>query len=158
ASVPEDAPYAEAQVLRVEAVEINAGLIQAVGDDAVHVVAFPGDANANRRYDAEDARLIARVGVELDSGFVDNVPTGTGSETGTRLYPLIDPIIIGDVTGLDGISPLDASDILRRVVGLPTPNIPALPAAQAPTALSLSTTTIAEGQPVGTTLATFSTS
>src|SRR5690606_2270162 len=69
ASVPEDAPYAEAHVLRVESVEINAGLIQAVGDDAVHVVAFPGDANANRRYDAEDARLIARVGVELDSGF-----------------------------------------------------------------------------------------
>jgi VCBS repeat-containing protein len=157
ATVPEDAPYAQAQVLRVASLEVNAGLIQAVGDDAIHVVAFPGDANANRRYDAEDARLIARVGVGLDTGFVANNPTATGAAAGARLYPTIDPIIIGDVTGLDGISPLDASDILRRVVGLPTPNIPGLPATQAPTGLTLSSLAIAEGQPVGTTVGTFTT-
>ncbi len=157
ASVPEDAPYAQAQVLRIQSLEVNAGLIQALGDEAIHVVAFPGDANANRRYDAEDARLTARVGVGLDTGFVANDPTASATEAGTHLYPTIDPIIIGDVTGLDGISPLDASDVLRRVVGLPTPNIPALPTAQAPTGLALSSTTIAEGQPVGTTVGTFTT-
>jgi len=156
ASVPDDATYGASQVLSVVSLEVNAGAIQAVGDAAVHVVAFPGDANGNRRYDAEDARLIARVGVELDSGFVGQA--STGSATNPRLFATIDPIIVGDVTGLDGISPLDASDILRRVVGLSTPNIPALPDAQAPTGLSLSSTTVGESLAIGTVVGTFTTS
>lgn len=154
ANVPDGADYGSAHAIHFSSIEVNAGAIQAIGDSAVHVVAFPGDSNGNGRYDAEDARLIARVGVGLDTGFV--VAPATGSETNPRLFALIDPVIIGDVTGVDGISPLDASDILRLVVGLPTPNIPALPSL-APTGLSLSATTIAEGLPVGTTVGTFTT-
>ena len=157
ASVPEDAPYGEAHVLRIGSLEVNAGAIDAIGDDAVHVVAFVGDANRNRRYDAEDARLVARVGVELDSGFVVSDPTGSPTDPGDFLYPLLDPLIIGDVTGIDGISPLDASDLLRVVVGLSAPNIPALPAAQPPIGLTLSATTIDEGLPAGTVVGTFTT-
>jgi len=155
ASVPEDAAYGSAQVMNITAIEVNAGAIQAIGDSAIHAVAFPGDSNGNGRYDAEDARLIARVGVGLDTGFVAS--PSTGSATNPRLFALIDPLIIGDVTGVDGISPLDASDILRQVVGLPTPNIPALPSTLAPTALALSSTSVAEALPVGTTVGTFTT-
>jgi VCBS repeat-containing protein len=156
-TVPEDATYGATQALTISAIEINSGAIQATTDAGVHVVAFPGDANANRRYDAEDARLIARTGLNLDSGFVTSQPTGTQVVDGERLYPYVDPVIIGDVTGVDGLSPLDASDLLRRVVGLPTPNIPALPAAQAPTGLALSSTSVGEGLPVGTVVGTFTT-
>jgi VCBS repeat-containing protein len=157
ATIPEDAPYGSADALRISAIEINSGAITATADDAVQIVAFPGDANANRRYDAEDARLIARVGVGLDTGFVINQPTGPAASTTDRLFPRFDPEIIADVTGVDGLSPLDASDVLRRVVGLATPNIPALPAAQTPLGISLSRLTVAENATVGTTVGTFTT-
>ncbi|WP_442507382.1 beta strand repeat-containing protein [Novipirellula sp. SH528] len=155
ASVPEDAPYGESQAIRITSLDVNAGALSATADDAVQVVAFVGDVNRNQRYDAEDARLIARVGVGLDSGFVFSEPTSASATT--RLYPTIDPVLLGDVTGVDGLSPLDASDLLRRVVGLSTPNIPALPANQAPIDLSLSVTSVGEGQPIGTTVGAFTT-
>ncbi len=155
ASVPEDAAYGTVQTLRISSLEVNAGGMTATADDAIQVVAFAGDVNANRRYDAEDARLVARVGVGLDSGFV--VGDSSGASTSTVPFAAIDPALLGDVTGVDGLSPLDASDLLRRVVGLSTPNIPDLPDAQAPTNLTLSSTTIGENLAVGTTVGTFTT-
>jgi uncharacterized protein YggE len=155
ATVPETATYGATQVVDITALDVNAGAIQATADDALHVVAFPGDANANRRYDAEDARLIARTGIGLDTGFVTSTPTTTA--TTNLLYPNVDAVIIGDVTGVDGLSPLDASDVLRAVVGLSTPNLPALPTLHSPTALNLSATSIAEHQPSGTQVGTFTT-
>ncbi len=155
ASVPENAIYGSAQTIHITSLSVNAGGMAASADDAIHVVAFPGDVNANRKYDAEDARLIARVGVGLDTGFVSTTPTSTIAST--RLFPTIDPVLLGDVTGIDGISPLDASDILRRVVGLTTPNIPALPEAQGPTSLTLSNLSVGENQAIGTTVGFFTT-
>ncbi|MDM4019173.1 beta strand repeat-containing protein [Roseiconus lacunae] len=155
ASVPEDATYGAMQAIEITAIEVNAGALTANTDDAIQVVAFPGDANRNQRYDAEDARLISRVGVELDSGFVFNDPTATSAST--MLYPTIDPMLIGDVSGNGELSPLDSSDLLRQVVGLSTPNIPDLPDAQAPTAVALSEDTINDSVAIGTTVGTFST-
>ncbi|OYP39074.1 cadherin domain-containing protein [Rhodopirellula sp. MGV] len=155
ASVPEDATYGAMQAIQITQLEVNAGAITADSDDAIHVVAFPGDANRNQRYDAEDARLIARVGVDLDSGFVSSNPTSTTAST--MLYPTVDPMLIGDVSGNGELSPLDSSDILRQVVGLSTPNIPDLPDAQAPTGLSLSATSLNDNITTGTTVGTFAT-
>ncbi|WP_430453716.1 cadherin domain-containing protein [Rhodopirellula europaea] len=155
ATVPEDAPYGSTGTLTISSLDVNAGAMTASADDAIQVVAFPGDVNANRRYDAEDARLVARVGVDLDSGFV--VTDASGSGEAFVPFAAIDPNLLGDVTGQDGLSPLDASDLLRRVVGLSTPNIPDLPDAQAPTSISLSATTVAENVAVGTSVGTFST-
>ncbi|KLU01377.1 other cellular organization [Rhodopirellula islandica] len=155
ATIPEDAPYGSTGTLTISSLEVNAGGMTATADDAIQVVAFPGDVNANRRYDAEDARLVARVGVDLDTGFV--ITDATGSGEAFVPFAAIDPDLLGDVTGQDGLSPLDASDLLRRVVGLSTPNIPDLPDAQAPTSISLSTTTVAENVAVGTSVGTFST-
>ena len=154
ATVPTTATYGKAQVLDVTAVEVNAGALTAKANDAVHVAAYPGDANANQRYDAEDARLIARVGVGSDSGFVSATPTS--ATVTTPLYPLIDPMLLGDVTGVDGISPLDASDVLRKVIGLSVPNLPNLPS-QAPTNVTLSSSTVASGSASGTTVGSFTT-
>ncbi len=158
ATVPSGATYGKTQIIRLQNLEVNAGALQARADDAVHVVAYPGDANGNRRYDAEDARLIARVGVGLDTGFVLADPSGTVNNSAARIFPVSDPLIIGDVSGQDGLSPLDASDVLRRVAGLPTLNIPAIPSSsQAPTALSISSSTVAESAPIGTTIGNFTT-
>ncbi|MDD4268650.1 MAG: YDG domain-containing protein [Thermoguttaceae bacterium] len=126
-SVPENATYGAAQVLRISELKVNAGAIEATADDALHAVAFPGDANANGNYDTEDARFIARVGVGLDSGFAVEQPDAPATSQLRHAYPTIDPMIIGDVTGDGTLSPMDASDLLRQVVGLPAPNIPPLP-------------------------------
>ena len=132
AEVPSDAEYGAVQVLDISDVEINAGAIDATADDAVHAVIFVGDANGNATYDTEDARLIARVGMGLDSGFAIDQPTL--SDDYEILFPTIDPNIIGDVTGKESLSALDASDILRCITGLDTPNIPEIPDLIAPTA------------------------
>ena len=134
AEVPANATYGAAHVLDITELEINAGEIEATADDAVHAVVFVGDANGNLTYDTEDARLIARVGMELDSGFVIDRPSSTLSDDYEVLFPSIDPKIIGDVTGNDDLSALDASDILRCVTGLEPPNVPGIPDLVAPTA------------------------
>ncbi|EMI56388.1 cadherin domain-containing protein [Rhodopirellula sallentina] len=155
ATVPEDAAYGSVQTLQIGSVEVNAGAMSATSDDAIQVVAFAGDVNANRRYDAEDARLVARVGVDLDSGFV--VTDSSTTSEAVVPFAAIDPVLLGDVTGVDGISPLDASDLLRRVVDLSTPNIPPLPDAQAPIDLALSSYIVEENLAVGSTVGTFTT-
>ncbi len=134
ADVPGDATYGAAHVVDITELEINAGEIEATADDAVHAVVFVGDANGNLTYDTEDARLVARVGMELDSGFAIDQPSSTLSDDYDIVFPNIDPKIIGDVTGNDELSALDASDILRCVTGLETPNIPEIPDLVAPTA------------------------
>ncbi len=147
--VPLDAEYGAVQVLRITSIELNAGPLPALAADAIHVVAYPGDSNRNRQYDAEDARLIARVGVGLDSGLVHSSPSLSSVAPGSALlFPTIDSLIIGDVTGIDGVSPLDASDVLRRVVGLPTPNIPDISILERQLSLALSNSAVREGLPV----------
>ncbi len=155
AAVPETATYGKSQVVRISDLDVNAGAKDAVASNSLQIVAYLGDVNMNERYDAEDARLVARVGVDLDTGFVYSDPISTTPTN--RLFPTIDPVLIGDVTGADGLSPLDSSDILRRVVGLPTPNLPAIPnsgVAHAPTDVSLSNNSIEESSPVGTAVGT----
>jgi hypothetical protein len=109
------------------------------------------------RYDAEDARLIARVGVGLDSGLAVDPPHANPATPLRSLYPLVDATIIGDVTGDGTLSALDASDLLRKAVGLPTPGIPALPENAAPVSVSLSANTLPENEPVGTVVGLLST-
>jgi mRNA-degrading endonuclease HigB of HigAB toxin-antitoxin module len=157
ANVPRNAPYGEAHSIQITTLEVNAGALSATADEAVHVVAFAGDANRNMRYDAEDARLISRVGVGLDSGLAVDPPHASPATPLRTLYPLVDATIIGDVTGDGTLSALDASDLLRKAVGLPTPGIPALPENAAPVSLSLSANTLPENEPVGTVVGLLST-
>lgn len=112
ASVPGGAPYGVAQVIDLEAVFNDGGML-AIADDALHLVALLGDATANRGYSALDAQRILRVAVGADSGFA--------------AYPLVDPVVVGDVTGASGISALDAALVLQQAVGRDRAEIPELP-------------------------------
>ena len=119
AEVPLGATYGAAELLEVTNVSLNDGAIAAVGDRAIHKVAYFGDATGNRSYSGLDASWIARVAVLLDSGF--------------DAYQFVDPVIVGDITGNGWLSGLDASDVARKSVGLSAPKIPDLPASNSPT-------------------------
>ncbi|MCA9246007.1 MAG: lamin tail domain-containing protein [Planctomycetales bacterium] len=107
-----------AQVVSIESILLNNGAIAAIGDQAVHVAAYPGDATNSGDYSALDAALIARVTVGHDSGFDE--------------LPLYDPILIADVTGNGRLSALDASFVARVAVGEDQPEIPPIPPVPAP--------------------------
>jgi Putative Ig domain/Bacterial Ig-like domain (group 3) len=85
------------------------GAVAVVGADAVHVVAFVGDADGNGAYSSSDAVLITRVAVSTDSGFV--------------AYPLVDPTVVADTDG-SGFIPSDAALQANEAgVGFPTANL-----------------------------------
>ncbi|NLS93660.1 MAG: cadherin-like domain-containing protein [Planctomycetaceae bacterium] len=109
-NVPISADYGAAHLLDIVGVEVNAGAMPATAVDGGHLVAYMGDMNRNQRYDPEDARLIARVGMGLDADF--------------EAYPGIDPVLIGDVTGDGTLSPLDCSHIMQAAVGLGSEFLP----------------------------------
>jgi hypothetical protein len=114
AAVPASASsaYRTKQVLDLTDVSINEGALAAVGDDAVHVVAYFGDTTGNGSYSSLDGQRVLRHAVGLDSGFA--------------AYPLADPVLIADITGNSAVSSLDATRILQEVVGIDRPEIPPL--------------------------------
>ncbi len=125
AMVPEsaDSLYGSAGVLHIASVSVNGSTDYATADDAVEVVALPGDANMNGVYDDQDASLIARVAAGLDNGFAATppwpnpvIPGTTTPLTPTATYPLIDPLILGDITGNGTISGLDASYVAEKAL------------------------------------------
>ncbi|HSV14025.1 MAG TPA: hypothetical protein VLI90_07175, partial [Tepidisphaeraceae bacterium] len=113
ATVPQTAAYAGAADLQIQNLSVNEGNIASVGDSAVEKVAYFGDASGNAVYTGLDAGLISRVVVHLDSGF--------------DAYPLVDPVIVGDVTGDGSLSGLDASFVAQKASNLPRPEIPNIP-------------------------------
>ncbi|QKS29606.1 MAG: tandem-95 repeat protein [Candidatus Accumulibacter similis] len=113
AAVPATAPYRVKQVLDLSDLSLNEGRLAAVADDAVHVVAYFGDATGNGSYSSLDGQRVLRHTVRLDSGFA--------------AYPLADPALIADITGNGTVSSLDATRILQEVVGDDQVEIPPLP-------------------------------
>lgn len=124
ANVPMVATYGASQVLRIVSSKVSG--VTSVSDNAVHAVAYIGDADADSsgvtgRYSGNDASLIRRVAAGLDSGF--------------GAYPTIDPAVIGDVDGVPGIlnalSGNDAAIVAHRAANAfsPTavPEIPPVP-------------------------------
>jgi len=113
AAVPDTLEFGYAERLRFVSLRVNGGELPAAGDEAVHLVAFRGDATGNKDFSALDASLVARVAV--------------GNDTGFDAFRWIDPVILGDVTGDGGISALDASWVARKAVGLPQSEVPNIP-------------------------------
>ena len=114
ANVPNGAPYKAKHILNITNMSLNGGAIPALDDDAIHVVAYFGDATANGAYSGLDAALELRAAVALDRGFNE--------------FRLLDPFIVGDITGNNAISSTDASYSLQLGAGLPVPLVPNLPA------------------------------
>jgi len=116
ASVPDDAPYGGSQVIRLTGGKVDE--VDATGDRAVHKAVFFGDTDRSRGLGGNDALQSARKTVELTDGF--------------DAYPLIDPLIIGDITGDGTISGFDSSLIAQAAAGGPVPQIPGIPAGVPP--------------------------
>ena len=93
--VPSGATYGDMHLIKITDVEINENLIAGVGDMAVHVVGYLGDASGNAAYLGLDPSLILRVDVGLDTGF--------------DAWKQTDPAIIADVSGNGNVTALDAA-------------------------------------------------
>ena len=119
--MPDSAPYASKEDLVIGNMIVNGGAIAAVDQDAVHVVAYLGDASGNIGYSGFDATLIRQVIANLSTGFA--------------AYPLLDPTIIGDIAGTGSLNALDATYIQQYVANIPQPRIPAEPNSPSPRAV-----------------------
>ncbi len=120
ASVPTTAPYGAVQILRIENLNVFTELngappVPSVADFGLHKAIFVGDTNADGQYTAQDAGWISSVVVQATSGF--------------DAYPLVDPVLIADVTQNGIIDGLDASWLSRKGLSPALqPEIPNLPA------------------------------
>ena len=106
-------PYKAKDLLHLSSVALNAGAIPVTTSDAVHLVAYVGDADGNGAYSSSDAVLVTRVVLQTDSGF--------------SAYPLVDPTIVADTDG-SGFIPADAAlQVNEAGVGFQTANLPKPP-------------------------------
>ena len=116
-AVPSTAYYAAKEILDLQNIDINNGIFTsgngtAIDDAAVHVSGFLGDANGDET-DNGDALYIARVAV--------------GSGTGFKAWVLVDPLIVGDASGDQQLTGLDALTMARQSVGITQSVIPETP-------------------------------
>ncbi len=115
AGVPSAAAYGARQLLDLGDIVINNGAIAARDDDGVHVVAYLGDGSGDRAYSMLDVTRLQRVITRADSGF--------------GAFPLVDPVLLGDINASGNLTSLDAARLQQQVGGLVRPEIPPLPSA-----------------------------
>jgi hypothetical protein len=117
ATVPLAAYYKSKDLLHFSSISLSGGSgpVAAVGADALHLVAFPGDTDGNGLIDSGDTLDLSRV--------------EAGADTGFAAYQLTDPRIIGDL-GNDGVIDGTAVSLYTRYSNsLPTPQVPVYPGA-----------------------------
>jgi uncharacterized repeat protein (TIGR03803 family) len=106
-------PYKAKDLLHLAGGSLNGGSIAVGTLDALHVVAYVGDANGDGLYSSTDAAKITRAALQTDSGFTP--------------YPLVDPVIVADTDGA-GFLPADAALQANEAgVDVPTANLPRPP-------------------------------
>jgi Bacterial Ig-like domain (group 3)/Putative Ig domain len=106
-------PYKAKDLLHFASASLNGGTVPVATGDALHLVAYVGDADGNGSYTANDAVLITRVSLLTDDGFA--------------AYPLVDPVIVADTDG-SGFIPADAPLQANEAgVGFVTANLPIPP-------------------------------
>ncbi|MCL4207829.1 MAG: DNRLRE domain-containing protein [Pirellulaceae bacterium] len=116
ATVPDTAPYAAKQILRLENINVEDTVPQpraARADDGLHVAAFVGDTSGNGIYSSGDTTLLQRLTVGQGTGFV--------------AYPLVDPLLIADVNRSASLTAGDATLFQRLIVGTPINQAPPPP-------------------------------
>lgn len=121
AHVPASASIGQSQILRVSNVKINGATVSFRADPSVHLVGYFGDTDRSWSYTNADVTLLQRVSVGQDSGFV--------------AYPLIDPILVGDINGSGSFSAIDATRLLQEVNfvnGLASTDRPEIPPVPSP--------------------------
>ena len=108
-------PYKAQDLLHLSNVALNGGAIPVATSDALHLVAYVGDADGNGTYSSNDAMLVTRALLQTDSGFA--------------AYPRVDPVIVADTDGC-GFIPADAAlQVNEASVNMPAANLtnPAIP-------------------------------
>jgi subtilisin-like proprotein convertase family protein len=110
ATVPNIAGYRSKHVLDLTNISLNGGAIPAIDDDAIHLVAYFGDANGSNSYNSADASLTSRVAIGLDQGLA--------------AYRQVDPVIIIDLNESGNITSADSSRSLQLAVGTVVSNVP----------------------------------
>jgi hypothetical protein len=108
-------PYKAKDLMHLSGIALSGpgGAIAAASVDAVHLVAYVGDADGNGSYSSNDAVLITRTTLQADNGFT--------------AYSLVDPVVVADLDG-SGFLPADAGlQVNEAGVGLPAPSLPSPP-------------------------------
>jgi hypothetical protein len=106
-------PYKAEDLLHLSSVTLNGGTIPVATSDAVHLLAYVGDADGSGSYNSNDAVLITRALLNTDSGLT--------------AYPVVDPALVADTDGA-GFIPADAGLQANEAgTGFPTPNLPIPP-------------------------------
>lgn len=149
AVVPNGAAYGTSELLHWESLSLFdavGGGLAATGDDAIHKVAYFGNASGDPGYSALDAAFVARANTDPDSPELR-------VDDRFAAFPLTDPRIVGDIDGNGQIDSLDASFVLKESVGLLVLQIPALPSVLPPSTpasidpvVTVSSTTVLRGQ------------
>ena len=104
--------YQVKDMLTLGNITVNSGATVVPGN-AVDVNAYFGDVNADHHLDALDKALIADVASTLNTGF--------------SAFTLLDPAIIGDLSGDNAVTSNSTSLMSNYLLGLTVVKIPALP-------------------------------
>jgi cyclophilin family peptidyl-prolyl cis-trans isomerase len=104
AIVPETATYGATAILELKDIKVNGSSEGVIGDDAVQLVAIPGDISGNGTITSLDAALSSRIALGLDSG--------------SDAFANIDPLIFGNSNFDNNLDGADALAIAKNVVGL----------------------------------------
>ena len=110
ATVPSTAPYKSKDLLHLVSELVNGGELTAVGVDGYQVVAYQGDTDGNGFFTSNDATLLAQVAAGTNPGFA--------------AYRLIDPVLIGGVSGGTSVSATDSGLMASYLNGVAVPQIP----------------------------------
>ena len=115
ATVPTTALYKSKDLLHFTGVSLStaSSSVAAIGADALHLVAFPGDASGDGAISSADAEDMSRVVAGADAGFA--------------AYPLADPSIVGDLYGDGSVDGSAVSLITRYINGITSPQMPTYP-------------------------------
>ncbi|MBT9456787.1 MAG: right-handed parallel beta-helix repeat-containing protein, partial [Burkholderiaceae bacterium] len=113
AMVPQSAPYGSSNLLTLGDAQIDNGTKPVKSDAGLHVVAYIGDASGDGGYAAVDSQRIQRVAGKQDSGFA--------------AWPLLDPLLLGDITANGAVQASDAARLNLHLGGVVQKEIPAIP-------------------------------
>jgi hypothetical protein len=111
--------YKTKALLHWSNVQLNGGVITAVGGDSVQIVAYLGDVTGDGLISAADPSAISRVAASLDNT--------SNSISGFSAYRLADPVILGDVANAGSVSSTDVSLLNSVVAGVLRAQVPTIP-------------------------------
>jgi hypothetical protein len=123
ATVPDSAAavYKRKALLHWSGAQLNGGAIGVVGDDAVQLVAYLGDATGDGLLSGGDAAAISAVAVGT------NTNVGLGRLGGFTAFPLVDPVVLGDVSANANTDAADVTLLNSVLSGTSRPQIPHIP-------------------------------